>query len=92
MALRLQRERMDRGLLPSLSEYARLWGIHADRLRLLKPDGVVLHPGPVNRGVELTPEVADGPHSVILKQVRNGMAVRCAVLRRSARAIAGRAR
>jgi aspartate carbamoyltransferase catalytic subunit len=92
MALRLQRERMDRGLLPSLSEYARLWGIHAERLRLLKPDGVVLHPGPVNRGVELTPEVADGPHSVILKQVRNGMAVRCAVLRRSARAIAGRAR
>lgn len=91
MALRLQRERMERGLLPSLSEYARVWGIDAERVRRMKPDGVVMHPGPVNRGVELSAEVADGPRSVILQQVRNGMAVRCAVLRRSAWAIARRA-
>ena len=89
MTLRLQRERMDKGLLPSLGEYAREWGLDAERVNRLAPGGVVLHPGPVNRGVELTPEVADGPRSVILRQVRNGMGVRTAVLRRSALALRG---
>ena len=84
MALRIQRERMETGLLPSLSEYTRVWGIDAARVRRMKPDAVVLHPGPVNRGVELAPDVADGERSLILDQVANGVAVRCAVLRRSA--------
>lgn len=88
MALRLQRERMEKGLLPSLSEYTRVWGIDAVRVRRMKPDAVVLHPGPVNRGVELAPDVADGERSVILDQVANGVAVRCAVLRRCAGALA----
>jgi aspartate carbamoyltransferase catalytic subunit len=82
MALRIQRERMEQGLLPSLAEYTRVWGIDAARVRRMKPDAVVLHPGPVNRGVELAPDVADGDRSVILDQVANGVAVRCAVLRR----------
>jgi len=86
MALRLQRERMDKGLLPSLSEYTRVWGIDAARVRRMRPDAVVLHPGPVNRGIELAPDVADGDRSLILDQVANGVAVRCAVLRRCARA------
>jgi aspartate carbamoyltransferase catalytic subunit len=90
MALRLQRERMESGLLPSLAEYARTWGIDASRVRLMKRDAVVLHPGPLNRGVEITPEVADGGRSKILDQVRNGVALRCAVLARSARAVASR--
>jgi aspartate carbamoyltransferase catalytic subunit len=80
MALRIQRERMEGGLLPAGGEYARLWGLSADRLRLMADDAVVLHPGPVNRGVEITPEAADGPRSVILEQTANGIAVRCAVL------------
>ena len=88
MALRIQRERMEAGLLPSLSEYTRAWGIDAARVRRMKPDAVVLHPGPVNRGVELAPDVADGERSVILDQVENGVAVRCAVLRRCAGALA----
>jgi len=88
MALRIQRERMEAGLLPSLSEYTRTWGIDAARVRRMKPDAVVLHPGPVNRGVELAPDVADGERSVILDQVANGVAVRCAVLRRSVSAMA----
>ena len=88
MALRIQRERMEKGLLPSLAEYTRVWGIDAARVRRMKPDAVVLHPGPVNRGVELAPDVADGERSVILDQVANGVAVRCAVLRRCAGALA----
>lgn len=88
MALRLQRERMEAGLLPSLSEYTRNWGIDAARVRRMRPDAVVLHPGPVNRGVELAPDVADGERSVILDQVANGVAVRCAVLRRAVSAMA----
>ena len=84
MALRIQRERMEAGLLPSLSEYTRVWGIDATRVRRMKADAVVLHPGPVNRGVELAPDVADGERSVILDQVANGVAVRCAVLRHCA--------
>jgi len=87
MALRLQRERMETGLLPAISEYARLWGLTPERVDLLAPEGVVLHPGPVNRGVEMAHEVADGPRSRILTQVANGVAVRCAVLRRCADAI-----
>ena len=88
MALLIQRERMEAGLLPSLSEYTRVWGIDAARVRRMKPDAVVLHPGPVNRGVELAPDVADGERSVILDQVANGVAVRCAVLRRCAAQLA----
>ena len=84
MALRLQRERMESGLLPSLGEYARVWGVTAERTRLLAPEAVVMHPGPMNRGVEIAPEVADGPRSVIFRQVENGVAVRCAVLERCA--------
>jgi aspartate carbamoyltransferase catalytic subunit len=84
MALRLQSERMEKGLLPSSGEYARVWGLSPERLALLAPHAVVLHPGPVNRGVELAHEVADGLRARILAQVANGVAVRCAVLRRCA--------
>lgn len=80
MMLRLQRERMDEGLVASLDDYHRDYGLDARRLRRAAPDAVVLHPGPMNRGVEITDEVADGPQSLILRQVRNGVAVRMAVL------------
>ena len=80
MALRLQRERMDRGLLASSGEYARVWGLGPARVALMKPDAVVMHPGPMNRGVEIVPEVADGARSVIFDQTANGVPVRCAVL------------
>jgi aspartate carbamoyltransferase catalytic subunit len=78
--LRIQFERQRSGLFPSINEYARLFGMNQDRLRRAKPDLLLLAPGPINRGVELTPEVADGPHSAILQQVTNGLAVRMAVL------------
>lgn len=78
--LRLQLERMKQAFLPSLREYSRVWGLNAARLERAKPGLVVMHPGPTNRGVEITPEVADGPRSVILRQVANGVAVRMAVL------------
>jgi aspartate carbamoyltransferase catalytic subunit len=87
MALRLQRERMESGLLSSIGEYARVWGIHRERMALMKPGAPVLHPGPMNRGIEITPEVADGGESRVLRQVENGLAVRCAVLARSAHAL-----
>ncbi|HET9049533.1 MAG TPA: aspartate carbamoyltransferase catalytic subunit [Chiayiivirga sp.] len=80
MMLRLQRERMDEGLVNSLEEYYRDWGLSPERLALAKPDAIVLHPGPMNRGVEIADAVADGPQSVILEQVSNGVAVRMAVL------------
>ncbi len=80
MALRIQQERMTAGLLPSLREYALEYGINAARLAKIRPEGVLMHPGPVNRGVELSPDVMDGPRSVILEQVENGVAVRMAVL------------
>jgi aspartate carbamoyltransferase catalytic subunit len=81
MMLRLQQERMSAGLIPSLREYSRYWGLTLDRLRAhARPDVLIMHPGPVNRGVELSPEVADGPYSVILEQTQNGVAVRMAVL------------
>ena len=80
MMLRLQHERMQAGLIPSVREYSRVWGLGLDKLEQCRPDVLIMHPGPVNRGVELAPEVADGPYSVILDQVANGVAVRMAVL------------
>jgi aspartate carbamoyltransferase catalytic subunit len=80
MMLRLQRERMVEGLVSSLDDYHADYGLTAGRLRRAAPDAVVLHPGPMNRGVEITDEVADGPQSLILRQVANGVAVRMAVL------------
>jgi aspartate carbamoyltransferase catalytic subunit len=87
MALRLQHERMDQGLLASVSEYARAWGLDRRRVATLAPGGLVMHPGPLNRGVEIASDVADGPRSAILEQVANGVAVRCAVLARCAAAL-----
>jgi len=78
--LRIQAERQQRGLFPSIAEYSRLYGLTGERVGRAKPDLLLLAPGPINRGVELTPEVADGPHSAILDQVANGLAVRMAVL------------
>jgi len=78
--LRLQLERMEGGYVPSLREYNRIWGVSAKRLEAAPQDILILHPGPMNRGVEIDSAVADGPHSVILNQVTNGVAVRMAVL------------
>jgi aspartate carbamoyltransferase catalytic subunit len=78
--LRLQLERMKAGFVPSLREYNRIYGVSTARLKRARPDFLVLHPGPMNRGVEIDSDVADGPHSVILRQVTNGVAVRMAVL------------
>ena len=80
MMLRLQMERQADGLLPSLREYSRFYGLTSEVLRLAKEDAVVMHPGPINRGVELSSEVADAPQSIILNQVANGIAVRMAML------------
>jgi aspartate carbamoyltransferase catalytic subunit len=80
MALRLQTERMQQGLLPNLNAYRRDYQINAERLRRAKPESVVMHPGPIQRGVEISDEVADGAQSLILEQVRNGVYVRVAVL------------
>jgi aspartate carbamoyltransferase catalytic subunit len=80
MALRIQRERMASGLLPSLREYAARYGLTRARLAAARPDVVVMHPGPINEGVEIAPDVATGPHSVITGQVTNGVAVRMALL------------
>ncbi len=78
--LRIQFERQGEHPFPSIREYKQMFGLTKERLKKGKPDLTVMHPGPVNRGVELSPEVADGPQSVILKQVSNGLAVRMAVL------------
>jgi aspartate carbamoyltransferase catalytic subunit len=78
--LRLQLERMTAGYIPSLREYNRVFGITRERLDRAPRDILIMHPGPMNRGVEIDSEVADGPHSVILDQVTNGVAVRMAVL------------
>ena len=78
--LRLQHERMKAALLPSVREYYARYGLTEERLKLAKPDAIVMHPGPVNRGVEIDSRVADGPQSVILQQVTNGIAVRMAVM------------
>ncbi|MFA5113370.1 MAG: aspartate carbamoyltransferase catalytic subunit [Candidatus Margulisiibacteriota bacterium] len=78
--LRIQKERMEKGLFPSIEEYSQLYGLNAERMKKAKKDVVVMHPGPINRGVEITSEVADGPFNVILEQVTNGVAVRTAIL------------
>ena len=78
--LRIQLERQGRNFFPSIREYARLFGLNQERLRRARKDLLILHPGPINRGVEITPEVADGKHSAILQQVKSGLAVRMAVL------------
>ncbi|HET9010364.1 MAG TPA: aspartate carbamoyltransferase catalytic subunit [Gemmatimonadaceae bacterium] len=80
MLLRIQLERMEGAYFPSLREYFQVFGMTETRLRLAKPDVMIMHPGPMNRGVEIASEVADGPYSVILDQVANGVAVRMAVL------------
>ena len=80
MMLRVQHERQQESFFPSIGEYRARYGLDAGRLRRAKPDAIVMHPGPVNRGVEVSPDVADGPQSVILEQVANGVAVRMAVL------------
>jgi aspartate carbamoyltransferase catalytic subunit len=80
MLLRIQLERMEGAYFPSLREYFRVFGMTESRLRLARPDVIIMHPGPMNRGVEIASEVADGPYSVILDQVANGVAVRMAVL------------
>jgi aspartate carbamoyltransferase catalytic subunit len=78
--LRIQAERQRSAFFPSIYEYAHFFGMNGDRIRRARQDVLILAPGPINRGVELTPEVADGPHSVILDQVTNGLFVRMASL------------
>ena len=78
--LRLQRERMTGALLPSEGEYSKHYGLSQDKLKLAKPDCIVMHPGPINRGVEIASDVADGPQAVILPQVSFGIAIRMAVM------------
>jgi aspartate carbamoyltransferase catalytic subunit len=78
--LRLQKERMTAALLPSESEYFKCFGLTEDKLKIAKPDAIVMHPGPINRGVEIDSKVAGGEQSVILKQVSNGIAIRMAIM------------
>jgi len=78
--LRIQHERQRQTFFPSIGEYSRLFGLSPDRFRLTKPEILIMHPGPINRGVEIASEVADSPRSVILEQVTNGLAVRMAAL------------
>jgi len=80
MMLRIQQERMSGHYIPSTREYFTLFGLTPERLRRARPDVIIMHPGPMNRGVEIDSDVADGPYSVILEQVANGVAVRMAVL------------
>ncbi len=80
MALRIQKERQRDPLIPSLREYATIFGINREVAALARPDALIMHPGPINRGVEMSPEVADGGQSVILEQVTNGVAIRMALL------------
>jgi aspartate carbamoyltransferase catalytic subunit len=80
MMLRVQQERQGEAAFPSAREYGKLWGLTVDRANQLRPEVKVLHPGPMNRGVEIATQVADGPRSLILNQVRNGVAVRMAIL------------
>jgi aspartate carbamoyltransferase catalytic subunit len=80
MMLRIQQERMQGAFFPSLREYFTVFGMTEERVKRAKPDVIIMHPGPINRGVEIASEVADGPYSVILEQVSNGVAVRMAVL------------
>ncbi len=78
--LRIQHERQRKGMFPSLGEYTSLFGLTKARMKLTKPDVLIMHPGPINRGVEIDSDIADSDHSVILEQVTNGLAVRMAVL------------
>jgi aspartate carbamoyltransferase catalytic subunit len=78
--LRIQRERQQKGLFPTSREYARIFGINMKRLALARPDALVMHPGPMNRGLEISPEVAYSEQSVIVEQVKNGLAIRMAIL------------
>jgi len=80
MMLRLQRERLRRASLPSIREYAKLFCLNSERLKLAKPGSIVMHPGPLNRGIEISPAVADSPAAVILDQVTNGVSVRMALM------------
>ena len=80
MMLRLQNERMNGALLPSPQEFFKVWGLTAEKLALARPDAIVMHPGPMNRGVEIDSSVADGQQSVILPQVTYGIAIRMAVM------------
>jgi aspartate carbamoyltransferase catalytic subunit len=80
MMLRIQMERQGKGFFPSTGEYFKNWGLTMERLALAKDDAIVMHPGPMNRGIEIVSEIADGPRSVILEQVTNGIAVRMAVM------------
>ena len=80
MMLRIQHERQGKMLIPSLREYSKVFGLDEHKLANAKPDVLIMHPGPINRGVEISPSVADGPYSVILDQVTNGVAVRMALL------------
>ena len=80
MMLRVQLERQGASLFPTLREYSKLFGLNLDRLKAAKQDVLIMHPGPINRGVEIAPEVADGPYSLILNQVENGVAIRMALL------------
>jgi aspartate carbamoyltransferase catalytic subunit len=80
MALRIQKERMDTANIPDVDAFCREWGITGQSVRLASPSAIVLHPGPMNRGVEISSDVADGPQSAVQQQVRNGVAVRMAVL------------
>ncbi len=78
--LRIQHERQKASFFPSIGEYSKIFGVNEDTIKYLKKDALVMHPGPINRGVELASSIADGPQSVILEQVTNGLAVRMAVL------------
>ena len=80
MALRIQKERQESGLLPPLREYAARFGLTGERLARAQPDALVMHPGPMNEGLEIMPDVATGRQSVIVDQVTNGVAVRMALL------------
>ena len=80
MMLRIQLERQEGGFFPTLREYSRYFGLNAEMLKPAKPGILIMHPGPINRGVEISPDVADGPFSIILDQVTNGVAVRMALL------------
>jgi len=80
MMLRIQKERQTRGLVPSVNEYKEFFSLTEERLDLARKDALVMHPGPVNRGVELPARIADGGRSIILDQVTNGVAVRMAIL------------
>ncbi|MDD5738228.1 MAG: aspartate carbamoyltransferase, partial [Candidatus Omnitrophica bacterium] len=78
--LRIQLERQGQSLFPSIRDYSMSFGLDTEKMKNAKKDVLIMHPGPINRGVEITPDIADGPYSVILEQVTNGIAVRMAVL------------